>query len=59
MDQEKQHFTDIGITGGGNNNHMLYINGKQIKKISTDEMIDKIISLIEKKELELKSKISK
>ena len=47
-------MTDIGITGGGNNNHMLYINGNQMKKISTKEMIDKIISIIEKKELELK-----
>ena len=43
-------FTDIGITGGGNNHHMLYINGNQMKKISTSEMIDKIISLIEQKE---------
>ena len=43
-------FTDIGVTGGGNNHHMLYINGNQMKKISTSEMIDKIISLIEQKE---------
>ena len=49
--------TDIGLTGGGNNNHMLYLNGSQIKKISTDEMIHKIISLIEKKELEQKAEI--
>ncbi len=48
--------TDIGLTGGGNNNHMLYLNGSQMKKISTDEMIQKIISLIEKKEFELKAK---
>ena len=43
-------FTDIGITGGGNNHHMLYIDGNQMKKISTSEMIEKIISLIEQKE---------
>ena len=48
-------LTDIGITGGGNNNHMLYINGNQMKKISTDEMVDKIISILEKKDLELKT----
>ncbi len=52
-------MTDIGITGGGNNNHMLYINGNQMKKISTKEMIDKIISIIEKKELELKKSSKK
>ena len=47
-------LTDLGVTGGGNNNHMLYINGQQLKKISTKEMIDKIISFIEKKEKEIK-----
>ena len=52
-------FTDIGLTGGGNNNHMLYINGNQTKKISTQEMIDKIIHLIEKKDLELKEQSQK
>ena len=49
-------YTDFGITGGGNNNHMLYINGNQFKKIETNEMIDQIISLIEKKEAEFKKK---
>ncbi len=46
--------TDLGITGGGNNNHMLYINGNQMKKINTDEMVEQIILMIEKKEQELK-----
>ena len=45
--------TDLGITGGGNNNHMLYINGNQLKKISTEEMIDKVTALIEQKEKDL------
>ncbi len=52
-------FTDIGLTGGGNNHHMLYINGNQTKKISTDEMVEKILALIEKKDAELKSKSEK
>tara|TARA_Y100000590_G_scaffold124970_1_gene143017 strand:- start:3825 stop:4937 length:1113 start_codon:yes stop_codon:yes gene_type:complete len=47
-------FTDIGLTGGGNNNHMLYISGNQAKKISSNEMIDKIVSLIEEKDAQLK-----
>ena len=42
-------FTDIGITGGGNDNHMLYINGNQIEKIESQQMIEKIINLVEKK----------
>ena len=49
-------MTDLGITGGGNNNHMLYINGDQTKKISTNEMIDKIIALVEEKDTEIKNK---
>ena len=49
--------TDIGLTGGGNNHHMLYINGNQTKKISTEEMINQIIALIEKKEQEIKKKL--
>ena len=51
-------LTDVGLTGGGNQNHMLYINGHQAKKISTNEMVDQIISLIENKDLEL-TKLSK
>ena len=49
-------YTDLGVTGGGGNNHMLYINGNQTKKISTQEMVDKVIALIEKKEIEIKNK---
>ena len=52
-------LTDFGVTGGGNNNHMLYLNGNQMKKISTNEMIDKVMSLIKQKELEIKSKSQK
>ena len=48
-------YTDLGITGGGNNNHMLYINGDQIKKISSKELVEKVISLIEEKERKIKS----
>ena len=47
-------LTDLGLTGGGNSNHMLYINGNQLKKISTKQIIDEIISLVEKKDLEIK-----
>ena len=47
-------LTDLGLTGGGNSNHMLYINGNQLKKISTKQIIDEIVSLVEKKDLEIK-----
>ena len=41
--------TEIGITGGGKDNHMLYINGLETEKIITKDMIDKIVTLVEEK----------
>ena len=48
--------TDIGITGGGKNNHMLYLNGIDTEKVATNEMIDKIVSLVEEKVANLQNK---
>ena len=48
--------TDIGITGGGKNNHMLYLNGIDSEKVTTNEMIDKIVSLVEEKVANLQNK---
>ena len=48
--------TDIGITGGGKNNHMLYLNGIDTEKVTTNEMIDKIVSLVEEKAANLQNK---
>ena len=41
--------TDIGITGGGKGNNMLYLNGVESQKISSDEMISKVVKLVEEK----------
>ena len=46
-------MTDVGITGGGKGNNMLYLSGVQSKKVLTNEIIDKVISEVEKKALEL------
>ena len=48
-------MTDIGITGGKKGNNMLYLSGVQSKKISTNEMIEKIVSEVEKKASELEN----
>ena len=45
--------TDIGITGGGKGNHMLYLNGVQAHKITDSEIIPKIVKLVEKKASEI------
>jgi len=48
--------TEIGITGGGKNSNMLYLNGIQNKKITNDEIISQVVSLVEKKEAEILNK---
>ena len=49
--------TDIGITGGGKDSNMLYLNGIQKEKLKNDEIISKVVSLVEKKEKDIKNKI--
>ena len=41
--------TQIGITGGGKNNHMLYLNGIETEKVMTKDIINKIVTLVEEK----------
>jgi (E)-4-hydroxy-3-methylbut-2-enyl-diphosphate synthase len=49
-------MTDIGITGGGKGNNMLYLSGVQSKKILTDEIISEVVKQVEKKALEIENK---
>ena len=46
-------FTDIGITGGGKNSNMLYLKGIQSEKISNDQIVSKVVNLVEEKAEEL------
>ncbi len=46
-------MTDIGFTGGGNGNGMIYVAGKQSHRMGNDQMIDHIVELVEKKAAEL------
>ena len=48
-------MTDIGITGGGKGNNMLYLSGVQNEKVLTDDIINKVISEVEKKASELEN----
>ncbi len=47
--------TDIGITGGGKGNHMLYINGLESEKIKSEEIISKVVTMVEKKAAEIEN----
>jgi (E)-4-hydroxy-3-methylbut-2-enyl-diphosphate synthase len=46
-------MTDIGITGGGKGNNMLYLSGIQSEKVLTDNIISKVVEEVEKKATEL------
>ena len=46
-------MTDIGITGGGKGNNMLYLSGIQSEKVLTEEIVEKVVSQVEKKAAEL------
>ena len=48
-------MTDIGITGGGKGNNMLYLSGVQNEKVLTEDIINKVISEVEKKASELEN----
>jgi (E)-4-hydroxy-3-methylbut-2-enyl-diphosphate synthase len=46
-------MTDVGITGGGKGNNMLYLSGIQSKKVLTNDIINKVVSEVEKKASEI------
>ena len=46
-------LTDIGITGGGKGNNMLYLSGIQTERVLTSEIINKVVSEVEKKAAEI------
>ena len=46
-------MTDIGITGGGKGNNMLYLSGIQNEKVLTEDIVNKVVSEVEKKASEL------
>jgi (E)-4-hydroxy-3-methylbut-2-enyl-diphosphate synthase len=47
--------TQIGLTGGGKDNHMMYISGIPHHKIVSDQIIEEVVTLVEKKSQEFKS----
>ncbi len=47
--------TDIGLTGGGNGNHMIYLNGVTDHKITDAGLVDHIVELVEAKAAEIEA----
>ena len=52
-------MTQIGITGGGNNTHMIYVDGKKDHRIKNEELPNYLESIIRKKAKEQKEEIKK
>ena len=46
--------TQIGLTGGGKDNHMMYLSGIPHHKVASDKIIEEVVSLVEKKSQEIK-----
>ena len=47
--------TDIGITGGGNGKHMVYLSGVTDHHVQDADMIDHIVRLVEAKAAEIEA----
>ena len=48
-------MTDIGITGGGKGNNMLYLSGLQSEKVLNKDIIKEVVRQVEKKSEEIKN----
>ena len=46
--------TQIGLTGGGQDNHMMYLSGIPHHKVASKKIIQEVVSLVEKKSQEIK-----
>ena len=47
--------TDVGLTGGGRGNHMVYLSGVADHKVDDDRLVDHIVELVEAKARELEA----
>ena len=48
--------TNIGLTGGGKDTNMIYLSGIPHHKIASNKIIEEVVTLVEQKVIELKSK---
>jgi (E)-4-hydroxy-3-methylbut-2-enyl-diphosphate synthase len=47
--------TDIGVTGGGNGKHMIYLSGVTDHTIQNEDMVDHVVKLVEAKAAEIEA----
>ena len=51
--------SDVGVTGGGRGTHQIYVGGKIDHRFSGDNLVEHIVTLVEKKAQELKTQDAK
>jgi (E)-4-hydroxy-3-methylbut-2-enyl-diphosphate synthase len=47
--------TDIGLTGGGNDTHMVYVGGLQDHRLKDANVVDHLVGLVEQKAAEIEA----
>ena len=47
--------TQLGLTGGGEDNHMMYLSGIPHHKVASDKIIEEVVNLVEKKSQEIRN----
>ena len=45
--------TDIGFAGGGNNTHMVYLNGAPDHRLKDGDIVDHMVEMVERKAAEI------
>ncbi len=50
--------TDIGVTGGGNGKHMVYLSGVTDHHVQSESMLDHIVALVETKAAEIEAQMT-
>ena len=47
--------TDVGLTGGGNGTHMVYVSGVPHHRLKDEDIVDHLVDLIERKAAEIEA----
>ena len=47
--------TDIGLTGGGNNTHQVYLSGVTDHRLKDSSIVDHLVELVERKAAEIEA----
>jgi (E)-4-hydroxy-3-methylbut-2-enyl-diphosphate synthase len=47
--------TDIGLTGGGNNTHMVYVSGLQDHRLKDADIVDHLVRMVEEKAAQIEA----